>query len=114
MLEIILPDAGKPLEENAFAYYFDARTLMLGTVHYYTDYMFYEYKELWKCGVQDNTIIYVSPDKWALNVDDGEVWWNLAEDGAVFASRPLEPGVDNLMAASRMPYPPEEPETEDQ
>ena len=111
MLEIILPDAGEPLEKNAFAYYFDARTFMLGTVHYYTDYMFYEYKELWKCGVQDNTIIYVAPDKWALNVEDGEVWWSLAEPGAVFTSRPLEPGIDNLMTASRMPYPPEEPET---
>ena len=106
-LEIILPDAGKPLEENAFAYYFDARTFKLQEVRYCQNYMFREYETPWKCGIQDNMIIYATLDQWKWVEVDGQREYRFQES-EVFATRPLEPGNDYLMTAARMQYPSEQ------
>ena len=108
MLQIVLPDANRTDGEYAFAYYFNGRTYELGMVQYCYNYMFYEYEELWECGVQDNTIEYVSPDEWEFVMVDGNPKWRFVNTGVVLATRPLEPGNDNLMTAARMPYPPEQ------
>ena len=108
MLQIVLPDANRTDGEYAFAYYFNGRTYELGMVQYFYNYMFYEYEELWECGVQDNTIEYVSPDEWEFVLVDGNPKWRFVNNGVVLATRPLEPGNDNLMTAARMPYPPEQ------
>ena len=75
-------------------------------VRYCQNYMFREYEELWKCGIQDNMIMYATLDQWVEVEGQREYRFQESE---VFATRPLEPGDDDLLTMPRIPYPPEIP-----